>query len=236
MNDQRILEAFRALLGDPASLTEPFETVLRPEQHSVTLLEVGGAVRLVAPDELTAQSVQHLMDKDPLFWDHASDSAQRVAEAAGWRHNVAEVLGPAHLLCTPTPPGVSATADALVGAEAELAELLGRCSPHEVAESGVRDLEVAFGRSVDGHLVAVGGWEPWPGDLAKIGVLVDHEVRGRGHGAAVGAVATAEAIATGLLPLWRSSTGNLASLMVADRLGYEQIGHQLSVVLVPGRA
>jgi GNAT superfamily N-acetyltransferase len=236
VNDQVILEAFRALLGDPASLTEPFEAVLRPEQHSVTLLEVGGAVRLVAPDGLTAQSVQHLMDKDPLFWDHASDSARRVAEAAGWRHNVAEVLGPAHLLCTQTPPGMSATTDALVGAESELAELLARTSPHEVTESGVRDLEVAFGRSAGGRLVAVAGWEPWPGDLAKIGVLVDHEARGRGHGTVVGAVATAEAIWAGLLPLWRAGAGNLASLAVAERLGYEQVGHQLSVVLVPGRA
>lgn len=236
MNDQRILEAFRALLGDPGSLAEPFETVLRPEQHSVTLLEVEGAVRLVAPDELTAQSVQHLMDKDPLFWDHASDSAQRVADAAGWRHNVAEILGPAHLLCTETEPWMSGPTEALVGAEAELAELLARSSPHEVAESGVRDLQVAFGRSVNGRLVAVAGWEPWTGDLAKIGVLVDHEVRGHGHGTIVGAVATAEAITAGLLPLWRAKAGNLASLMVAKRLGYEQIGHQLSVVLVPGRA
>lgn len=236
MNDQTILEAFRVLLGDPTCLTEPFEIVLRPEQHSVTLLAVGGAVRLVAPDELTAQSVQHLMDKDPLFWDHASDSAHRVAEAAGWRHNVAEVLGPAHLLCTQTAPSTSETTEALVGAEAELAELLARSSPHEVAESGIRHLDVAFGRSIEGRLVAVSGWESWPGDLAKMGVLVDHEARGHGHGTVVGAVATAEAIAAGLLPLWRAGTVNLASLTVAERLGYERVGHQVSVVLVPGRS
>lgn len=236
MNDPVVLAAFRAVIGDPDALTEPFEVVLRPDEHRVTIIDVAGSTRLVAPDELTAQSVRHLLDKDPLFWDHPDDSAERVAEAANWRYRIADVLGPAHLLCAFRAPETIRTFQALVGAEAALADLIARSSPHDVAESGVRELDVVYGAEDGSRLLAVAGWETWPGEIAKIGILVDDDHRHRGIGLALGAATTVAAIEAGLLPLWRARASNRGSLLVAERLGYERVGHQISVVLVPGRA
>lgn len=231
MNDHVVLEAFRGAIGNPSALTEPLEVVLRPDEHRVTVLEVAGSTRIVAPDELTARAVQHLLEKDVLFWDHAKDSAERVAGAADWRYRVADVLGPAHLLCAFHAPVVGRQFPALVGAEVGLAELSARTSPHDVAESGVRELDVMFGATEGDRIVAVAGWETWDGGMAKIGILVDEDRRHEGLGLALAAMTTTAALEAELLPLWRARSSNRASLAVADRLGYEPVGHQVTVVL-----
>lgn len=55
----------------------------------------------------------------------------------------------------------------------------------------------------------------------------DH--RGRGHATRVAAVATADALAAGLLPQWRARVR--PSLRVADKLGYRVLGEQRSLRL-----
>jgi RimJ/RimL family protein N-acetyltransferase len=60
-------------------------------------------------------------------------------------------------------------------------------------------------------------------------VLVDPALRGRGLATAVARTATEHAYANGLVPQWRAVP--FASRAVARKLGYVEVGQQISVRL-----
>lgn len=110
-----------------------------------------------------------------------------------------------------------------------LAELLATADPAEAKESGLSGLPRAAVVRSGGRIVAAAGYERWPVETAHLCVLTHPDQRGRGHATRAGAVATADALAAGLLPQWRA--GVRPSLRVADKLGYRALGRQRSLRL-----
>jgi RimJ/RimL family protein N-acetyltransferase len=110
-----------------------------------------------------------------------------------------------------------------------VAALLAAADPAEAAESGLAGLPRAAVVRSGGRVVAAAGYERWPARTAHLCVLTDPGHRVRGHATRVAAVATADALAAGLLPQWRARVP--ASLRVADKLGYRILGEQRSLRL-----
>jgi hypothetical protein len=106
----------------------------------------------------------------------------------------------------------------------ELAELIRAVDPTEVDESGLDGLARAAVVRAGGRIVAAAGYARWPAATAHLCVLTAAGDRGKGHATRVAAVATADALAAGLLPQWRARVG--ASQRVADKLGYRVLGEQ----------
>jgi RimJ/RimL family protein N-acetyltransferase len=77
------------------------------------------------------------------------------------------------------------------------------------------------------------GYDEWEGILAQLGVLVPPALRRGGLGTLAGAMATNDALDSGLVPQWRCRPENAASLGLARRLGYEAVGTQTTVLLSP---
>jgi hypothetical protein len=133
---------------------------------------------------------------------------------------------------------------------AELDELIAAVDPAEADESGLADLPrapavqvgpagagdselAALPRTavirVGGRIVTAAGYARWPAGTAHLCVLTATGHRGHGYATRVAAVATADALAAGLLPQWRARVG--ASQRVADKLGYRVLGEQRSLRL-----
>jgi hypothetical protein len=111
----------------------------------------------------------------------------------------------------------------------ELGELFDAAEPDEVDESGLDGIAAATVAVVReaGRIVAAAGWHPWPAGTAHVGVLTAAGARGRGLATRVAAAASADALAAGRLPQWRSRVP--ASTRVAGKLGYRTLGRQFSV-------
>ena len=78
--------------------------------------------------------------------------------------------------------------------------------------------------------VAAAGYLTWPGGVAHLSVLTDPACRGRGLAKLAGSLATADALACGLLPQWRARVP--ASIRVAASLGFVSCGSQLWIRLI----
>jgi GNAT acetyltransferase len=114
-----------------------------------------------------------------------------------------------------------------------------QCPPDDVTEVGLGTMAERFVLLDDREATTAGsGYDEWEGILAHLGVLVPPALRRTGLGVLAGAMATNDALDSGLVPQWRCRSENLASLGLARRLGYEPVGTQTTVVLTaaPGRA
>lgn len=120
--------------------------------------------------------------------------------------------------------------------QAGLAELTSACDPAEVDEAGTRSrsLEGLVAGYLDGRDVAAAGSVSWPGGLGHIGVLSVPGFRGRGIGTTVAHTA-ANAIIAGLMPQWRAASQNVASIRTGLRVGFVELGRQLSVKVLNDR-
>ncbi len=183
-----------------------------------------GRTLLVAGPASALEATRALPDDDLVRLDVLA----RLAEPLGGSDPLADaVLGYAdeHV----DLPGLD---DADIGAEAALvARLREACPPADVEESALLELDPCFVLVEDDRPVAAAGWVEWAGLLARVGVLADPVHRGRGRGTLVAAAATNDALASGLVPQWRSAVGNDASRRLARRLGYVELGSQSTVVL-----
>ena len=100
----------------------------------------------------------------------------------------------------------------------------------EAGESGTARIESdAFVVRAGPHVVAAAGWERWPGGAAHLLVLVATSHRGRGLATATASAAVSAALAEGLLPQWRATSDE--SRRVAAKLGFREMGSQLSLRL-----
>lgn len=106
------------------------------------------------------------------------------------------------------------------------------CPPDDVAEVGLSLMTDRFVTldERDDHTAAA-GYAVSQGILASVGVLVPPPLRRAGHATLAAAIATNDALDTGLVPQWRSRRGHRASLALARRLGYREIGAQTIVLL-----
>lgn len=106
------------------------------------------------------------------------------------------------------------------------------CTQEEWEESGLIDMpNRVAARRPTGEVAAVAGYERWGQHLAQLGVLTDPQWRGKGYAAAAAARAAQVAQNEALVPQWRCRRDNATSLDLARRLGFEQLGSQLAVLL-----
>lgn len=107
-----------------------------------------------------------------------------------------------------------------------------QCPPDDVTEVGLGTMPERFVLLDDRQAPDAGsGYEEWEGILAHLGVLVPPALRRGGHGTLAGAMATNDALDSGLIPQWRCRRENTASLALARRLGFEPVGTQTTVLL-----
>lgn len=107
-----------------------------------------------------------------------------------------------------------------------------QCPPDDVTEVGLGGMADRFVLLDDREAPDAGsGYDEWEHILANVGVLVPPALRRSGRGTLAGAMATNDALDSGLIPQWRCRSENTASLGLARRLGYESVGTQTTVVL-----
>ncbi len=144
---------------------------------------------------------------------------------------VAEILGPASLayvdcrafIANDAPPNV--TIREPINDEVEV---LARSVPiDDVEESGIVACTTTLVCVNDGVVLAASGFREWPGDIVHMSVLVATSARGRGLGTFVASAATRTALDAGMIPQWRARPP--ASRAIAAKLGYAQLGQQVSV-------
>jgi RimJ/RimL family protein N-acetyltransferase len=147
-----------------------------------------------------------------------------------------EVLGPARLqFLDRAPAHVPQTVVQWSVEERHRDELLSVCSESDLGESGVPQPGQATAVVVmDGRAVASSWWDPWQESLAHVAVLAAPDWRGRGMAVDVAAVAATHAIGQGRVAQWRVRPEVAASVATARRLGFVDLGFQLSLRLRHG--
>jgi GNAT superfamily N-acetyltransferase len=90
----------------------------------------------------------------------------------------------------------------------------------------------AAGAIVDGDLVALACTSAQTKRHADLGVATEGSWQGRGLATACAALVIAEIHRSGRLPVWSAGEGNTASLRVAEKLGFEEVGRRTYVIPV----
>lgn len=141
-----------------------------------------------------------------------------------------DVLGPGELAYLP------ADAEVAMGGTDDIAEVpvdpirgwLATMPPEDVDESSVGEMERVLVLRRGGAILGAAGHVDWPTDVGHVGILVAPDARGTGVGVALGAAATRRVLDHGRWPQWRAAAWNDASRAVARRIGYVEVGRQLS--------
>ncbi|MFJ1755141.1 GNAT family N-acetyltransferase [Kitasatospora sp. NPDC088134] len=95
-------------------------------------------------------------------------------------------------------------------------------------EAGLDEItSPAFAVTEGSTVLAACGYRTWPFATAQFGVLTAPPHRGRGLAATAATAAARHALAAGLLPQWRARPA--ASRRVARRIGFQELGTQLSI-------
>ncbi len=87
----------------------------------------------------------------------------------------------------------------------------------------------ASGVFVGAELAALAGYEIWGGVIAHISIVARPLYRSRGFGTAAVAHLAARAIASGLIPQYRTLDANRASLRIADTLGFARFATSIAI-------
>ncbi len=102
-------------------------------------------------------------------------------------------------------------------------------SPHDVLAEGC-----AAGAVVDGRLVSLVQTSAMSERFADVGAVTGADFRGRGYATAAGAIVCRWVRESGRTPVWSCGEDNGASLRVARKLGFREVGRR--VYLIPERA
>ena len=142
----------------------------------------------------------------------------------------ADTLGPATLAYldrpdfTPAPGPV----ERLPADHEDVLRLVASVSAEDAGECGLDEItSPAFVVRSGADIVAAAGYCRWPGRIAHLGVLTGTAHRGRGLAALAASAAVEDALRHGWLPQWRARPP--ASRRVAGRLGFRELGVQLSL-------
>lgn len=196
----------------------------------VGIVNIEGGALITAPDAVLAAALRS-------YAEGRAPDVLADATALARVFVVLDVLGPARLaylsrdLFRPQAPAPSS--DVLATGHAELGGLLAATGPEDAEESGLPEATspVFIERGDDGEVTAASAYRTWLGTTAHLGVLTAPAARGRGAAGRTGSAAAAHALDHGLLPQWRARVA--PSVRVARRLGFTDLGAQLSVRLGP---
>jgi len=145
-----------------------------------------------------------------------------------------EVRGPAYLAYWPTSssrPPLRGRAELLDSDGLASLASLSDVAPVEWEEAGIGPGSRVLGLRAEGQLVAVAGYERWPGDIAQLRVFCHPGYRRRGLAAESLTAAISHALADNLLPQYRARDGNAASLALAKRVGFVEYGWMATVLV-----
>jgi len=149
-----------------------------------------------------------------------------------------EVRGPAYLAYWPVPsprPPLQGQAESLDSDGLASLASLRDVAPVEWEEAGIGPDSRVFGLRAEGHIVAVAGYERWPGEIAQLQVFCHPGYRRRGLAAKSLTAAISHALADNLLPQYRARDGNAASLALAKRVGFVEYGWMATVLVLSNR-
>jgi GNAT superfamily N-acetyltransferase len=79
------------------------------------------------------------------------------------------------------------------------------------------------------QLVALAGYEIWGSTIAHIAIVTHPDFRGRGYGRSAVAHLTMRALAAGLLPHYRTLESNIASIHIAESVGFESFATSMAI-------
>ncbi|RAJ46920.1 putative GNAT family acetyltransferase [Kitasatospora sp. SolWspMP-SS2h] len=207
----------------------------------VGLLTLGGAVLATAPDARRAELLRAALRSCPeAGWDAellgAALPVRRMLGPAALAYLAPTDLVPTDLVATdptptdPTPAARHPPVRELPSEHQELRALEARVPAAERDEAALGEItSPVFAVVREGRVLAACGYRVWPFETAQFSVLTDPAARGRGLARAAATAAAAHALAAGLLPQWRARVP--ASRRVAARVGFRELGTQLSVEL-----
>jgi GNAT superfamily N-acetyltransferase len=113
-----------------------------------------------------------------------------------------------------------------------LRRLAADAGPTAWAHSGIDPARPpVFGCWAGRTLAAAGMLEPWGARLLHVGILTHPDHRGRGYGKAVVSAMTAHGLAAGAVVQYRTLAANVASVAIAEALGFQRFGQTLAVRL-----
>ncbi|WP_030464590.1 GNAT family N-acetyltransferase [Kitasatospora sp. NRRL B-11411] len=192
----------------------------------VGLLTLGGATLATAPDVRRAALLRDTLRSHP-----------EAAQDADLLHAVlpaTRFLGPAVLAYLApdalVPDATGPTVRQLPPDHPALRALAARATEEERDEASLDEItSPAFAVLRGERVLAACGYRNWPYETAQFSALTAPDARNRGLARAVAAAAAAHALAVGLLPQWRARVP--ASRRVATRVGFRELGTQLSVEL-----
>ncbi len=229
----RIRSLWRELMRAPEGFLEPGWVVVASSGHRsapdgwVGIVEILDSVVIAAPDDLVAALTGRA---------EGATSMGSMTDARGVHHvfgPIQEVLGPAILFYGhATPDEVS---HEVVGpvplADERVQSVLASVSADEADESGVRDTTSGVWLALDdqGRPAALSGWREWPHQVAHISIVAASTHRAMGLGSDCARAALIAARDAGLLPQWRAAEANVASVRLANRLGLQRVGRQVSI-------
>ena len=211
--------------GAPRPVVSPGSGICPPGW--VGIVAVADAVLITVPSPAAARTVAPAL--------RAAGEGRLLDPTALAAHRlVAEVLGPAWLgYLDPArfvPGHLGRLVERLPSGHDDLAALAAAVGRDEAGESALEDLtsEVVVARE-GGAVVCAAGFQRWPHRVAHLGVLTAEPARGRGLASATASAAVEQALSQGPLPQWRARPS--PSRRVAVRLGFEELGWQLSLRL-----
>ncbi|MFC8720607.1 GNAT family N-acetyltransferase [Kitasatospora sp. NPDC057198] len=189
------------------------------------LLTLNGAVLATVPDERRAGLLRAALRSCP----EAAWNAGLLRTALP----VGRILGPAALAylapeaLAPAATGPRPAVHRLPADHPALLALLARSPAEDRDEASLDEItSPAFTVLRHGRALAACGYRAWPHRTAQFAVLTAPEARGRGLARTAATAAAAHALSAGLLPQWRARVP--ASRRVAARIGFRELGAQLS--------
>jgi hypothetical protein len=195
------------------------------------LVVIAGTAIATAPDAHAAQIMQDALSAVPAA--SVTDSA-----VLGREFTIAEMRGPASLAYLDPgdfQPSGRPGAETVDVSGPAFKRFLSEADTGDLAESGIAEItSPAFVIREQGHIVAAAGYRDWPGKVAHLSVLTACPARGRGLGGAAASAAVVHALREDRLPQWRARAE--ASLRIARRLGFRELGSQVSIRLATGDA
>jgi len=228
----RVRTVWESLAGVPVGFAPVLRVAVSPRSRLcppgwVGLLVIAGAAVATAPDARTAQMVQQALSTVPA--SSLTDLAVLSGELV-----IADMLGPATLAYLDSadfrPPPGPAIAVALDASDPALSPFLSDADVGDLGESGIVEItSPAFVVREQDRIVAAAGYRDWPGQVAHLSVLTAVHARGRGLGGAAASAAVAHALCENKLPQWRARPQ--ASRRMARRLGFHELGSQVSIRL-----
>jgi GNAT superfamily N-acetyltransferase len=228
----RVRTVWESLAGVPVGFAPVLRVAASPRSGLcppswVGLVVIAGTAIATAPDARTAQIVQQALGTV------ATASLTEPAVLSG-ELVIADMLGPATLAYFDGtvfhPPPGPATTEAVDASDPALGQFLSAADTGDLGESGLVEItSPAFVICEQGRIVAAAGYRDWPGRVAHLSVLTAAQARGRGLGSAVASAAVAHALGENKLPQWRARSQ--ASRRIARRLGFHELGSQVSIRL-----